>query len=201
MEKSTVATGSKLNGPFGLMALVVFTSLAVPVVHGSVPAPGVVVFDSGSASEISNWVDSDMFETIEGQLNVEQMQQMVKAGLESLDPTQAKVPQVFPISPQLIKSNPLPGTQIIKKIPDLPQPLFVIGNDDYSLRWFKANKHELMRYGAMGILTTAKNQTEWEFMQELVAPLKLFPMNADVLVDQLGLPGYPVLITKGGFFQ
>ncbi|MBP8773277.1 MAG: integrating conjugative element protein [Aeromonadaceae bacterium] len=200
MEKSSSLTRSKMIER-SLIAGVVLASLFLTPAYAVVPEPGIVIHDAGGASDITNWVDESLFDSIKGQLDVDQMQAMVKSELDHLDVQNTAVPQLFPIKPTLIKPNPLPGTKILKKIPNLPQPLFVIGNDEYSLRWFKANREILEQYGAMGILTTAKNKSEWEFMQEVVAPLRLFPMNADVLVDQLGLPGYPLLITKGGFFQ
>lgn len=166
-----------------------------------VPQQAVVIYDAGQTYDMSLWVSDEQLEDLRPKQTPEQMQAAVKMAYDSFSPTNAQVPSLFPLTPKVIRPVTLPGTQMKKDLPTLPQPIFVIGTDPYSLAWFKTNRAVLEQYGAMGVLTTAKNQTEWEFMQQLVAPLQLFPMNADALADQLGVPGYPILITKGGFFQ
>ena len=166
-----------------------------------VPKPAVVIYDVAPTYDMSLWVSDEQLEDLRPKQTPEELKAAVKMAYDSFTPTDAKVPSLFPLAPKVIKPVTLPGTQMKKDLPTLPQPIFVIGTDPYSLAWFKTNRAVLEQYGAMGVLTTAKNQTEWEYMQQLVAPLQLFPMNADALADQLGAPGYPILITKGGFFQ
>lgn len=175
--------------------------LVTQVANAALSPPGQVIFDAGTAYPVNNWVEDDFYQDLKKPESLEQLKNHVEMAAESFKPSKEMLPKVFPIEPELIKPVVLPGTQIIKELPALPQPLFVIGTDEYSVRWLNANKAVLEQYGASGVLTKARNQTEWEYMQQLAAPLQLWPMNADALADQLGVPGYPIMITRSGFFQ
>lgn len=111
------------------------------------------------------------------------------------------VKNIFPVTPELIKKIILPGTTMIKDMPGLPRPLFIIGNDKFSMQWFNANRAELERFQAAGIITKVDNEKEFRELQKAVSPLPLMPMSADALADELGVPGYPIMITGRGFFQ
>lgn len=199
MDKSKSSIASKQSLIAGTFITI---SVATTSCLAAIEAPGTVIHDNKTtAFPISHWMSDDMLEGIQNQLTADEMIAATKLLVENNKVTPDSVPQVFPIDPQYIKPVTLPGTQIKKSLPNLPQPMFIIGNDPYSIRWFEANKSVLVQYRAMGILTRATNQTEWEVLRRKVAPLQLVPMNADVLSDQLGAPGYPVMITRGGFFQ
>ena len=108
---------------------------------------------------------------------------------------------MFPVMPETIKQVTLPGTRIIKSFPALPQPLFIIGDDTFSLQWLQSNKAELERFHAAGIVTKVASKQEFEEIQRLAHPLLLMPMPADALATEMGIPGYPIMITGQGFFQ
>lgn len=108
---------------------------------------------------------------------------------------------MFPVEPELIKRVVLPGTQVLKPLPSLPRPMFIIGNDSFSLQWLEANKYELERFQAAGVLTRVKDKAEFEAIKKLAAPLPLMPMPADALAAEMGVPGYPIMITGQGYFQ
>lgn len=169
--------------------------------HADVPSPGIVIYQNEKAFPIKNWVDDQFYSDLKKPDSLDQIKTNLKTAMENFKPSSAALPRIFPIEPKLIKPVVLPGTQMLKELPDLPQPLFVIGTDEYSIRWFQANRKVLEQYGSSGVLTKVRNQTEWEYMQKLVAPMQLWPMNADALADQLGAPGYPIMITKSGFFS
>lgn len=169
--------------------------------HAAIAPPGKVIFDAGNAFPISNWVDEEFYGDLKKPESLDQLKTTLQSAVNNFTPSQESLPQLFPIEPTFIRQVVLPGSQMLKDLPALPQPLFVIGTDEYSLRWFDTNREVLNQYGAAGVLTKARNQTEWEYMQKLVAPLQLWPMNADALADQLGVPGYPIMITRAGFFQ
>lgn len=183
------------------IAVAIMLSGAGLPARGDVPAQGVVIYQTDNAYPIRNWVDDDFYSDLKKPESLDQLQANLKMAVDNLRPTSEMLPKIFPIEPTLIKPVVLPGTQMLKDLPELPQPLFILGTDEYSIRWFESNKEVLTQYGAAGVLTKAKNQTEWEYMQKLVAPLQLWPMNADALTDQLGAPGYPIMITRSGFFQ
>lgn len=163
--------------------------------------PGVVIYDSGNAYNMSQWVDEDLTEDLRTKESPKQMARAVEMALDSFKVDEHSLPKIFPVEPSIIRPITLPGTQMRKNLPTLPQPMFVIGNDEYSLKWFEANRDVLVQYGAVGLLTRVSDKAEWEQLQRLVAPLQLYPMNADMLAQELGVPGYPIMVTKAGFFQ
>ncbi|NQZ49327.1 MAG: DUF2859 domain-containing protein, partial [Moritella sp.] len=52
-----------------------------------------------------------------------------------------------------------------------------------------------------GVLTKVDTYESFQRIQELALPLRLQPVNADFLFHEFGVNGYPLLLTKQGFFQ
>lgn len=191
------------QNPFGRpLTLVAFIlGTCATAAHAQLDKPGVVIYDSGNAYSMSQWVDADMLDDLRTEQTPQQMAGAVEMALKSFKAEDGSLPQIFPVEPKVIQQVTLPGTQIRKSLPSLPHPMFVIGNDDYSLKWFETNRDVLTQYGAVGVLTKVASQAEWEQIQKVVAPLQLYPMNADMLAQELGVPGYPIMVTRAGFFQ
>lgn len=183
-----------------LLAMAMTIGLAMPA-QAKLDKPGVVIYDSGNAYPMSQWVDDDLLEDTRTEQTPEQMARAVEMALDSFKTDDAQLPQIFPVEPKIIRPITLPGSKMLKDLPTLPQPMFVIGDDDYSLQWFEANREILMQYGAVGMLTHVDSRETWEQLQRLVAPLQLYPLNADMLAQEFGVPGYPIMVTRAGFFQ
>lgn len=183
-----------------LLAMAMTIGLAMPA-QAKLDKPGVVIYDSGNAYPMSQWVDDDLLEDTRTEQTPEQMARAVEMALDSFKTDDAQLPQIFPVVPKIIRPITLPGSKMLKDLPTLPQPMFVIGDDDYSLQWFEANREILMQYGAVGMLTHVDSRETWEQLQRLVAPLQLYPLNADMLAQEFGVPGYPIMVTRAGFFQ
>lgn len=198
MANNQSATGQSLK----LLALAMSTAftLVMPA-QAKLDQPGVVIYDSGNAYPMSQWVDDDLLDDTRTEQTPEQMARAVEMALDSFKTDDAQLPKIFPVEPKIIRPITLPGSKMLKDLPTLPQPMFVIGDDDYSLQWFEANREILVQYGAVGMLTHVDSRETWEQLQRLVAPLQLYPLNADMLAQEFGVPGYPILVTKAGFFQ
>ena len=108
--------------------------------------------------------------------------------------------QMFPVATAELHPVTLPGRQLIKTIDGLEGVMFVIGSDDYSVQWAMANKEELAKWGATGILVECPDAYTYSDIKAQLAPLPLFALDGAFLT-QIDVPGYPVMITSEGFFQ
>ncbi len=88
--------------------------------HAEVPSPGVVIYQNESAFPIKNWVDDQFYSDLKKPDSLDQIKSNLKTAMENFKPSSAALPRIFPIEPKLIKPVVLPGTQMIKELPDLP---------------------------------------------------------------------------------
>lgn len=153
------------------LALLVFFVLSM----SGIEASPIVLFDSGNTVSIAPYTDV----------------------IKVYNPKNVKpitVLNPFPIeSPGL-----LPGKVIKRNIdqPYLSNPMFLIGNDEFSYRWLLKNKELLIRINAIGMLIKVKNKQELQRIAIAAKGLKIIPAPAVDLAKQLGIRHYPVLISK-----
>lgn len=79
-------------------------------------------------------------------------------------------------------------------------PLFIIGNDKYSLEWAITNAAYLQSIHALGIITHVKSSDDVKMM-EVKTRLPLLPANINGLSKLIGTTHYPVLIYKNWVLQ
>lgn len=106
----------------------------------------------------------------------------------------------FPVTPEAIKLSRTAVTEM-RDIPQLQENMFVLGNDDYSLKWAIENKEELLKFNAVGLLTKVKSRKELMEIYELLKPLRLMPIDASFVSDNFDVWVYPALITQKGVFR
>jgi integrating conjugative element protein (TIGR03765 family) len=101
------------------------------------------------------------------------------------------------------KTNMKPGKVAARKIkkPALINPLFIVGADKYSLKWLKANRKQLKKIGAVGLVVNIKSQNQLKQLQSVGGDVQMIAMSANMIAQQLKLKRYPVLITKTGIEQ
>jgi len=134
-----------------------------------------VIFDSGETVSIAPYTDI----------------------IKIYNPKKVKPITVF--NPLPIESpGLLPGKVVKRKInqPYLSNPMFLIGNDEFSYRWLLKNKELLIRINAIGMLIKVKNKQELQRIAKAAKGLKIIPAPAIDLAKQLGIKHYPVLISK-----
>ncbi|EGJ6191144.1 integrating conjugative element protein [Escherichia coli] len=89
-------------------------------------------------------------------------------------------------------------------VPDRPLQLpgigalFLIGDDDLSREWLKANAGALAEQHAAGMIV---NVTDMDAMRELAPGVSLAPASGSELARRLQIAHYPVLITDTGLTQ
>ncbi len=80
-------------------------------------------------------------------------------------------------------------------------PFFLIGSDDFSLHWLQANRAELQRQGAVGMLIEAETEADLRRVADVAQGLAITPGSASDIALALGIRHYPVLITAQGVRQ
>lgn len=80
------------------------------------------------------------------------------------------------------------------------RPFFLIGTDDTSLRWLKANRERLLALQALGLIVEAPNATAYRRVAAAAEGLLVRPVNADSIAEALRIEHYPVLVTAEGIF-
>src|SRR5699024_1903282 len=81
------------------------------------------------------------------------------------------------------------------------QPLFLIGNDDFSKEWLVENKRYLFDINAIVFVVNVERQEHFEHLKTLALEVTLIPIPADDLADRLNITAYPVIITENRIFQ
>lgn len=76
------------------------------------------------------------------------------------------------------------------------QPLFILGDDERSLDWLSRNKAYLIQIKASGVATNIATVQAYNALVAAAAPLSIVALPVDELAESLGLPVYPVLITR-----
>lgn len=86
-------------------------------------------------------------------------------------------------------------------LPQLVQPLFLIGSDNFSRTWLKLNRDQLQALHALGFLVEAQNQADLDNARQNGDGLTIIPIRADQFAAQWHLQHYPVLISAQGITQ
>jgi len=122
------------------------------------------------------------------QLSNEQLTQKV----EQTQPQEALLPTVFPVrSPDLT-----PGKVASKKIEvNLPQPIFIVGDDAQSKSWLEQYQKRLAKLHAKGYVVNVSSQEAMNALIDVFQPLSLMAIPGDSLAKTLGITHYPVLIS------
>ena len=110
-----------------------------------------------------------------------------------------KVTDVKPqqlVSPFPMRSRVQPGVlnAPVRLQGTTPVPLFILGADELSLRWFERNKQYLLSVRATGYAANIESQAQLNQLNARLTPLSAVPIPLDEPAKQLGIPVYPVLI-------
>jgi integrating conjugative element protein (TIGR03765 family) len=170
----------KLTGKAAGIKLVVYSVLCCAlVISASVQAGPIVIKDyGGTATDVPS-------------------AQALRDAYERERPKQvADIPPQKPINPFPVRSHVQPGVlnAPVRLQATTPQPLFILGPDALSLRWFERNKQYLLSVRATGYATNVESQAQLNQLNARLAPLSAVPLPLDEPAQKLGIPVYPVLI-------
>lgn len=96
--------------------------------------------------------------------------------------------------PMLTKVQPGVLQAPVRLAARTPKPLFIVGADELSLRWFERNKQYLLSVQATGYAVNIVSENQLLQLSNRLAPLQAVPLPLDEAAQKLGIPVYPVLI-------
>jgi integrating conjugative element protein (TIGR03765 family) len=173
--------------------------------HGGNGSPLKVLHDSGNTVSIDNYYLSNPEAKPQRQVKSEIEEANKRREKNWNTPKPQYVNQIikghFPVKAEVITLSSLGRKQILRDIPNLEHNMFVVGDDEYSMEWLSTNKEELLRFGAVGILTQVSSSEKFKEILEFAKPLSLMPVSADFITENFGVTNYPVLITQQGEFR
>lgn len=180
--------------------------LAACITGASVYAEPVVIHDSGQTRPLGPLLDpllSDALQPVEA---------FRAEGPSSPDPNPGHIPdegmltRLLPVrSPGLqpgvfVDTVPAPGV-LACLAQGNPRPFFMVGSDQFSLRWLVVNAKTLRETGAVGLLVQADTEEDVRRVAGAARGLSITPGSGSDLARALGIRRYPVLITRDGFVQ
>ncbi|MGD3079430.1 integrating conjugative element protein, partial [Escherichia coli] len=99
---------------------------------------------------------------------------------------------VFPV----ICTRLHPGSVMKRQLLTGWGPVFIIGDDPFSLRWMSEHLEILKSLNALGLVVNVESVERMEVLQQRADGLLLLPVICDNFVQTLQLNAYPVLITE-----
>ena len=107
---------------------------------------------------------------------------------------------LFPVSSSLSPGR-VKSKKIAKSTFPSDTPLFIVSDDDMSIKWLKRNHDYLVSIGAIGLVTNLQSPDDYKRVQVVTTDLSIMPMNPDALIAGIGIQHYPVLISDGEVTQ
>jgi integrating conjugative element protein (TIGR03765 family) len=147
---------------------------------GKATAEVIVIYDTGTGRPLSDFVKTP--------------QMVVPEGLpdNNLPASDDFVPKLFPVhTPELT-----PGAVTRQSTSlFLPHPFFILGCDARSTQWLSQYHPRLRQIGAVGLVVEAPSLADFQALSAVAKGLRLSPVNASQLAQQLSIRHYPVLVT------
>ncbi len=106
---------------------------------------------------------------------------------------------LFPVSTPSMKPNSKAANELRQT--SAMKPIAVVGNDDYSIAWLKANEQELKRLGALVALVEVEDINEYTSITSQVNSIQVLPLSGYPLHLEFGVTEYPALIMKTGIYR
>jgi integrating conjugative element protein (TIGR03765 family) len=135
-----------------------------------------VIYDSGQTQSLMGYL-----------VNID-----AERGPRKTAPTQA-MPSVYPVITATL--NPGIVTPRATKLPQLQQPLFIVGYDSLSFRWLKTFAATLRHNKAVGLVVNVESAQQFEAIKAVAPGLELYPGPGAQLAQEIGLKHYPALIS------
>ena len=113
--------------------------------------------------------------------------------------TPAPIPQMYPIrTPGLTLRAANPKKLSTRTL--LGRPVCLLGTDAYSVAWLRANSARFQTGGAMCYVVQVESERAFAALRASVPNVPLAAISGQVFVE-IGLKGYPALITQSGAVQ
>lgn len=122
-----------------------------------------------------------------------------REGISTTPPRGISFKQSFPVRTAQLS----PGELVTTPVPSHKGqwPVFVIGNDAFSLGWIEVNKNYLVELGAKGFVVSVASEAEWLELKDWLAPLDVKAVPGDAFHEVFGITHYPFLLKNGEALQ
>ncbi|AVD90019.1 integrating conjugative element protein [Pseudomonas sp. SWI44] len=116
----------------------------------------------------------------------------------SMPPDPSKLKWVLPVRSERLTPGTVPPRTL-----DLPAitPLFLVGQDAFSLNWLSRHAQALRDLGASGLAVEVADVQALRRIQAAAPGVNIWPVSGDDIAERLELEHYPVLITPTGLEQ
>ncbi len=106
---------------------------------------------------------------------------------------------IFPIETPLMSPGIVEPRKVNLSL--LPQPIFIIGSDQFSKHWLSQHVERLKQLKAIGFLVQAQNSHDFKIIKDMAEELTIIPLSGNSIAAQLGIYHYPVLISQDTVVQ
>ncbi|KJG57113.1 hypothetical protein UA38_12135 [Photobacterium kishitanii] len=165
--------------------------------------PMTVIYDGGKTVPISTLLADDIDERFQLNKAIDERTLIEETDAAASNVTYSATNVInnqFPIKSEL-KVTRLPSNHIDAKNNMMNKSIYIFGDDRFSIEWVMRNKEELLRLGAVGLITNIESFERYQAIQRLVFPLKIKFQGASAVIQQFKVPAYPILINSQGFYQ
>ncbi len=150
----------------------------------------IVIYDSGNTHSVINGAINAMSGEDAIMLAINE----AKRNARGFSP-----PTVFPVVTNGMTLGPLETNKTGRVW--AVSPIFIIGYDEYSIKWLKHRKNALKELNAIGIVNNVGSKEELSVLQEIAGDLVLYPSPIDTIAAEFEIKRYPVLVSKWGMEQ
>lgn len=183
------------------VACMVVSNLAVAAPITLIPTT--VIYDGGKSLPISEFVGNDVpyryrYNDAKDERTI--IKDTNRAAQNLSFTANDTINDLFPLTSN-IKAQKFVSRFMPKELKLGHKNFFVIGDDEFSLKWAVSNHKELLRLGSVGLVTNTDSFLRYQFIQQLLKPLPIKLVGANAVITEYNIPGYPVLITSEGFYQ
>lgn len=124
--------------------------------------------------------------------------QPLPASPSAMQPIPQGESAMLPVStPEL---SPGPVTERLLQLPGIGA-LFLVGDDDVSTRWLRANAERLAQQNAAGLIVNVTSMDGVNRLRALVPGVPMVPASGSQLAGRLQIEHYPVFISASGLSQ
>ncbi|WP_248916004.1 integrating conjugative element protein [Pseudomonas moorei] len=102
-----------------------------------------------------------------------------------------------------VRSTQLTPGEVQGRVINAPglQPMFVVGDDEFSMTWLLQRREQLQQIQAVGVVVNVVNAERLAEVRRWANGIEMVPSPADDLAERLGIRHYPLLITATAIQQ
>jgi integrating conjugative element protein (TIGR03765 family) len=97
--------------------------------------------------------------------------------------------EIYPLSTKM-----MPGNGDVTQSNVVPMAVFIIGDDEKSIKWARKNKSLLEKHNAIGFIVSANDDSSLNYISRVLPNNRLFIGDGDEFSSTFQIKTYPVLL-------